>query len=128
MKDLPLKARRLIFSCWTDAWASLKPDQEFMAAINNCLYLKGSPYFQCLASMSCNNKGIIIATSTPGVDTRMLILHYHNEMVNTIREVDWAILDIHKLEKWVMLKVHSIPLNCFLGKGIYGVQKLQLEI
>jgi hypothetical protein len=49
-------------------------------------------------------------------------------MVNAIREVDRAILDIHELEKWVTLKVHGIPLNHFLGKGTHGVQKLQLEI
>jgi hypothetical protein len=49
-------------------------------------------------------------------------------MVNAIREVDQAVLDIHELEKWIRLKVYSIPLNHFMGKGIYGVQKLQLEI
>jgi hypothetical protein len=36
-KDLPVEARRLIFSRRTDSWASPKPDQEFTAAINDCL-------------------------------------------------------------------------------------------
>jgi hypothetical protein len=78
--------------------------------------------------MSRNSKGMITATSAPGVDAKTLIGHYHNEMVNAIREVDQAVLDVHELEKWVTLKVHGIPLNRFLGKGMYGIQKLQLEI
>jgi hypothetical protein len=69
-----------------------------------------------------------MATSTPGVDTKTIITHYQNEMVNAIREVDWAVLDIHELEKWIRLKVYGILLNCFMGKGMHGVQKLQLEI
>jgi hypothetical protein len=78
--------------------------------------------------VSYNSKGTIAATSVPGVDTKTLILHYHNEIVNAVQEVDRAVLDIHELEKWIKLKVHGIPLNCFLGKGTQWVQKLQLKI
>jgi hypothetical protein len=69
-----------------------------------------------------------MATSTPRVDAKTLITHYQNEIVNAITEVDWVVLDIHKLEKWIRLKVYGILLNYFMGKGIHGVQKLQLEI
>jgi hypothetical protein len=62
------------------------------------------------------------------VDAKTLITHYWNEMVNAIREVDRAVLDIHELEKWIKLKVHGIPLNRFMGKGTHGLQKLQLEM
>jgi hypothetical protein len=99
-----------------------------MTAINNCLYMKGAPHFHRVAHVTRNSKGTIMATSAPGVDAKTLITHYRNEMVNTIREVDWAVLDVHELEKWIKLKVHSIPLNRFMGKGTHGVQKLQLEI
>jgi hypothetical protein len=127
-KDLPLEARCLIFSRYVGAYALPKPNQKLMAAINNCLYMKGAPHFHQVIHVICNGKGTIIATSAPKVDAKTLIIHYWNEMVNTIREVDQAVLDVHELEKWIKLKVHSIPLNCFMGKGIYRVQKLQLEI
>jgi hypothetical protein len=69
-----------------------------------------------------------MATSAPRVDAKTLITHYWNEMVNAIREVDRAVLDVHELEKWIKLKIYGIPLNRFMGKGTYRVQKLQLEI
>jgi hypothetical protein len=53
---------------------------------------------------------------------KTLILHYYNEIINTVWEVDRAILDIHELEKYLKLKVHRIPLNCVLGKETQGVQ------
>jgi hypothetical protein len=99
-----------------------------MAAINNCLYMKGAPHFHQVAHVIRNSKGTITATSAPRVDAKTLTTHYRNEMVNAIREVDRAVLDVHELEKWIKLKVHSIPLNRFMGKGTHGVQKLQLEI
>jgi hypothetical protein len=68
-----------------------------------------------------NSKGTIMAISTPRVDIKTLITDYQNEMVYAIHEVDWAVLDIYELEKWVKLKVHSIPLNHFIGKGMHGV-------
>jgi hypothetical protein len=127
-KDLPLEARCLIFSRHVRASASPKPDQEHLAAINNCLYMKGTPHFHRVTHVTRNSKGTITATSAPGVDAKTLITHYWNEIVNTIREVDRAVLDIHKLEKWIKLNVYGIPLNRFMGKGTHGVQKLQLEI
>jgi hypothetical protein len=127
-KDLPLEARRLIFSRRVGASASPKPDQELTAAINNCLYMKRAPHFHQVAHVTRNSKGTITATSAPGVDAKTLITHYWNEMVNAIREVDRAVLDVHELEKWIKLKVHGIPLNRFMGRGTHGVQKLQLEI
>jgi hypothetical protein len=127
-KDLPLEARRLIFSWSARARASPKPDQELMAAINNCLYMKGAPHFHRIAHVMHNGKGTITATSAPRVDAKTLITHYWNKMVNAIREVDRAVLDIYELEKWVKLKVHGICLNRFISKGRHGVQKLQLEI
>jgi hypothetical protein len=90
--------------------------------------MKGAPHFHRVAHVMHNSKGTIMATSAPGVDTKTLIMHYWNEMVNAIREVDRAVLDVHELEKWIRLKVHGIPLNRFMGKGMYGFQKLQLEI
>jgi hypothetical protein len=120
-KNLPLEARCLIFSRRVGASASPKPDQELMAAINNCLYMKGAPHFHRVAHVTRNSKGTIMATSAPAVDAKTLITHYRNEMVNAIREVDRAVLDVHELEKWIKLKVHGIPLNRFIGKGTHGV-------
>jgi hypothetical protein len=56
-----------------------------------------------------------MATSAPRVDAKTLITHYWNKMVNAIREVDWAVLDVYELEKWIKLKVYGIPLNYFMG-------------
>jgi hypothetical protein len=87
-KDLPLEARCLIFSRHIRASASPKPDQELIAAINNYLYMKGAPHFHRVTYVIYNGKGTITATSAPRVDTKTLIMHYQNEIVNTIREVD----------------------------------------
>jgi hypothetical protein len=127
-KNLPLEARCLIFSWHARASALPKPDQILMAAINNCLDMKGTPYFHQIVHVVCNTKGIITATSTPRVDAKTLITYYSNKIVNAIREVDWAVLDVQELEKYIRLKVHSILLNHFIGKGIHGVHKLQYEI
>jgi hypothetical protein len=127
-KNLHVEARWLVFTRWPDAKVSPKPNQEFMAAINNCLYLKNAAPFHHVAKVSCNDKGTITAMTIPGIDASTLLCLYRNEIINAIHEVDRGILDVQELDKWVKLKVHGIPLNRFLGKGMQGVQKLQLEI
>jgi hypothetical protein len=108
--------------------ASPKPDQEFTVAINNCLWFKNAPQFHRVAKVARNIKGTITATTIPRVDATTLLRLYCNDILNTIREVDQGVTDVHELDKWVRLKVHGIPLNHFMGKGTQGVQKLQVEI
>jgi hypothetical protein len=127
-KNLPMEARCIVFSRDPAIKASPKPDQEFMAAINNCLYLKNTPQFHRIAKVAHNIKATITATTVPRVDATMLLHLYRNEILNAIREVDQGVTDVRKLDKWVGLNVHGIPLNHFMGKGTQGVQKLQLEI
>jgi hypothetical protein len=127
-KNLPVEAHHIIFSRDPSIKASPKPDQEFMAAINNCLYLKNAPQFHRVAKVTRNAKGTITATTVPGVDATMLLHLYHNEILNAIREVDRGVTNVKELDKWVHLKVYGIPLNRFMGRGTQGVQKLQLEI
>jgi hypothetical protein len=121
-------ARRIVFSRDPCIKASPKPDQEFTAAINNCLYLKNAPQFHCVVKVARNAKGTITATTVPGVDATTLLHLYCNEILNAIWEVDRGVTDVKELDKWVHLKVHGIPLNRFMGRGTQGVQKLQLEI
>jgi hypothetical protein len=127
-KSLPIEARRIVFSRDPSIKASPKLDQEFMAAINNCLYLKDAPQFHRVAKVARNTKGTITATTIPGVDATMLLHLYRNKILNAIWEVDRGVADVKELDNWVRLKVHGLPLNRFMGRGTQGVQKLQLEI
>jgi hypothetical protein len=123
-----VEACHIVFSPDPATKAYPKPDQEFTAAINNCLYFKNAPQFHRVTKVARNIKGTITATTIPGVDATMLLCLYRNDILNAIQEVDQGVTDVCELDKWVWLKVHGIPLNHFMGKGTQGVQKLQVEI
>jgi hypothetical protein len=120
-KNLPVEACHIVFLRDPAIKASPKLDQEFIVAINNCLYLKNTPQFHHVVKVAPNIKGMITTTTIPGVDATTLLYLYCNEILNTIREVDRGVTNVHELDKWVWLKVHGIPLNHFMGKGTQGV-------
>jgi hypothetical protein len=93
-KNLPVEAHCILFSRDPATKASTKPDQEFTATINNYLYIQNTPQFHHIAKVASNIKGMITATTIPGVDTTMLLCLYCNEILNAIQEVDQGVTDI----------------------------------
>jgi hypothetical protein len=77
-KNLPVEACHIVFLQDPATKASPKPDQEFMAAIDNCLWFKNAPQCHRIAKVTRNIKGMITATTIPGVDATMLLRLYCN--------------------------------------------------
>ena len=56
------------------------------------------------------------------------MLSYRDTILRAARTVDPAIIDIVKNETWKRLKMHGVPLERYLGKGTFGLNKLRAEI
>ena len=56
------------------------------------------------------------------------LLHFRDTILRAARTVDPAIVNITANETWKRLKIHGVPLERYLGKGTFGLNKLRAEI
>ena len=53
---------------------------------------------------------------------------YCDTILRVARTVDATIIDITANKTWRRVKIHSVPLNRYLGAGTYGLDRLQEEL
>ena len=91
------------------------------------LYQEKVPTHVRIFQLRRNEKGTLAGLSTTNAPVEQL-LNYRDTILRAARTVDPAIIDIIKNETWKRLKMHGIPLERYLGKGTFGLNKLRAEI
>ena len=74
-----------------------------------------------------NARGTITAISHRNATAKMALL-YRDIIIKGTRSVDKRIIDVERNESWERLKIHSVLLVRFMGKGTEGLQKMREEI
>ena len=73
-----------------------------------------------------NAKGTISATAQIN-QTAEIALLYRVIDIMAARSVDKGIIDVEGNESWERLKIHTVPLGRYMGKGTEGLQKIRVE-
>jgi hypothetical protein len=74
-----------------------------------------------------NARGTITATTHQNATAEMALL-YRDIIIKAARSVDKGIIDVEGNESWERLKIHTVPLVRYMGKGTKGLQKMREEI
>jgi len=74
-----------------------------------------------------NAKGTITAITHQNPTAEMAPLYRHI-IIKAARSVDKGIIDMKGNESWETLKIHTVMLVGYMGKGTKGIQKMREEI
>ena len=102
-------------------------ETRLMSAVSMALYQEKVPTHIRIFQLRRNERGTPAGLSTPNAPAEQL-LSYRDTILRAARTVDPAIVDIVKNETWRRLKIHGVPLERYLGKGTFGLNKLRAEI
>jgi len=72
-------------------------------------------------------KGTITAITHHNATAEMALL-YRDLIIKAARSVDKGIIDVEGNESWERLKIHTVPLVRYMGKGAEGLPKMKEEI
>ena len=98
-----------------------------MSVVSMALHQEGISTHIRIFQLRRNDKGTLAGRSTPFALVGQL-LHYRDTILRAARTVDPAIVNITANETWKRLKIHGIPLERYLGKGTFRLNKLRAEI
>lgn len=102
-------------------------ETKLMSAVSMALYQEKVPTHIRIFQLRRNAKGTLVGLSTPFAPIEQLLAH-RDTILRAARTVDPAIVDITANETWKRLKIHGVPLERYLGKGTFGLNKLRAEI
>ena len=99
-------------------------DQEITSGINRALFHQKGPAHIRIMNARRNANGAITAMKQTIASPKMA-LQYDNIIITAARKVDKGDVDVEENESWEMLKIHSVPLVQYMGKGSEGLQKMR---
>jgi hypothetical protein len=106
---------------------SNKMDQEIASVSNRALFHpKALAHIRSMDG-KMNAKGAITAI-THANGTAEMALHYRDIMIKTAWTVDQGVVDVKVNESWKRLKINTVPLIWYIGKGTEVLQKMREEL
>ena len=126
VQGLNLDQRKFIF-VWDSTPVVPFHETKLMSAVSMALYQEKVPTHIRIFQLCRNAKGTLAGLSTPFAPIEQL-LAYRDTILRAARTVDPAIVDITANKTWKRLKIHGVPLERYLGKGTFGLNKLWAEI
>jgi outer membrane biosynthesis protein TonB len=118
--------RRLILRRDQSVPLSNKMDQEIASAINRALFHQKAPAHIRIMNAKRNARGAITAITHPNA-TAWMAVHYRDIIITAARTVDKGVVDVEEKESWQRLKIHTVPLIRYMGKGTEGLEKMREE-
>jgi hypothetical protein len=104
-----------------------KMDEEIASTVNRALFQLQAPAHVRIRNARRNVKGTITAITHQNAMAEMALL-YRDIIIMAARSVDKGIIDVERNESWERLKIHTVPLLRYMGKGTKGLQKMSEEI
>jgi len=102
-------------------------DEEIASAVNRALFQQQAPVHVRIMNARRNARGTITAITHQNATADMALL-YRDIIMKAARSVDKVIIDVEGNESWERLKIHTVPLMRYMGKGTEGLQKMKEEI
>jgi hypothetical protein len=118
--------RHLILRRDESVLLSNKMDQEIASAINRALFHQKAPAHIRIMNAKMNAKGVITAITHTNVTAEMA-MQYCDIIITAASTVDRGVVDVEENETWERLKIHTVPLVQYMGKGTEGLQKMRDE-
>jgi hypothetical protein len=94
-----------------------KMDQEITSVIHRVLFHQKAPAHIRIMNTTRNAKGAITAITHPNATAEMA-LTYHDIIRTAARTVDKGVVDVEHNESWERLKINTVPLIWYMGKGM----------
>jgi len=104
-----------------------KMDEEIASAVNRALFKQQAPAHVWIMNARRNAKGTTTAIMHQNATAEMALL-YRDIIIKAARSVEKVIIDVEGNESWERLKIHTILLLRYIGKGTEGLQKMRQEI
>jgi len=101
-------------------------DQESVTAINRALFHQQAPAHIRIINARRNTKGVVRVITHQNATVEMALQHC-GIIITAARTVDKTVVDVEENESWESLKMHTVPLVRYIGKGIQGRQMMQEE-
>jgi len=101
-------------------------DQEIVPAINRALLHPKTPAHIWIMSTKRNAKCEMIAITHLNAPAEMP-LQYRDIIIMALMMVDIVVIDVEENESSERLKIHTVTLRQYMGKGTQGLQKMQEE-
>jgi len=102
-------------------------DEEIVSAVNRALFQQQPPAHVQIMNARRNARGTIPAITHQNATAEMALLS-RVIIIKTARTFGKGIIDVEGNESWERLKIHTIPLVRYIGKGTKGHQKMREEI
>jgi hypothetical protein len=102
-------------------------DQEIASAVNRALFQQQAPAHVQIMNARMNRRGTLTAITHQNATAEMALL-YRDIIIKAARSVNKGIIDVEGNESWGRLKIHTILLERYMGKGTDGLQKMREEI
>jgi len=106
---------------------SNKMDEDIASAINRALSQQQAPAHIQIMNARRNAKGATTAVRQQNATAEMALL-YRDVIIRAARSVDRGIIDMEGNEPWERLKIHTVPLVRYIGRGTEGLQKMREEM
>jgi hypothetical protein len=104
-----------------------KMDEEIASEVNRALVQQQAPADVRIMNAKRNAKGTITAITNQNATAEMALL-YRDIIIKAARLVDKGIIDVEGNESWERLKIHSVPLLRYMGKGAERLSKMRKAI
>ena len=115
--------RRLILRRDESVPLSNKMDQEIASAINRALFHQKAPAHIRIMNAKRNANGTITAITHPNATAEMA-LQYRDIIITAAGMVDNGVVDVKENESLERLKIQTVPLVQYMGKGMDVLQKM----
>jgi len=102
-------------------------DDEITSAVNRALFQQHAPAHVRIINTRMNVKGTITALTYQNPTAEMALL-FRDIIIQAARTVDKGIIDVEGNESWERLKIHTVRLVRYMGKGSKGQRTMREEI
>jgi hypothetical protein len=102
-------------------------DEEMTSAFNRALFQQQGPAHIRIMNARRNAKVTITAIPQENATAGMALL-YRDNIIKADGSVNKGIIDVEGNKSWERLKIHTVPLVRYMGKGTTGLQKMREEI
>jgi hypothetical protein len=105
---------------------SNKMDQKISSVINRALFHQKALAHIRIMNAKWNAQGAITAITHPNATAEMS-MQYRDIIITVVRTIDRGVVDVEENDTWERLKIHSVPLVRYMGKGTEGLPKMREE-
>jgi hypothetical protein len=104
-----------------------KMDQEIASAIDRALFHQKAPAHIWILNAKRNASGMITANTHQNATAAMALI-YRDVICTAARTVDKEVIDVEENECWERLKIHTVSIVRYIGKGTEGLQMMRDEM